>query len=118
MRNAGRCPQCGEPVTPFAAGCAICGADLEEHHQAVAARAARPGIPTVRLPAVDEDVGMLLIVTALVLLFPVVGLVVAILGIRDPRRAGVRTLLIGLAVVAGALLVAPALRYGVLSLVA
>jgi uncharacterized protein (DUF983 family) len=24
-----RCPQCGERVTPFAAGCAICGADLD-----------------------------------------------------------------------------------------
>lgn len=23
------CPRCGEPVTPFAAGCALCGADLD-----------------------------------------------------------------------------------------
>jgi len=23
------CPQCGERVTPFAAGCALCGADLD-----------------------------------------------------------------------------------------
>lgn len=27
--NPTRCPQCGERVTPFAAGCAICGADLD-----------------------------------------------------------------------------------------
>jgi hypothetical protein len=27
--NPGYCPQCGERVTPFAAGCAICGADLD-----------------------------------------------------------------------------------------
>ena len=27
--NPVRCPQCGERVTPFAAGCAICGADLD-----------------------------------------------------------------------------------------
>jgi hypothetical protein len=24
-----RCPRCGERVQPFAAGCAICGADLD-----------------------------------------------------------------------------------------
>jgi hypothetical protein len=24
-----RCPDCGEHVSPFAAGCAICGADLD-----------------------------------------------------------------------------------------
>jgi hypothetical protein len=24
-----RCPQCGERVSPLAAGCAICGADLD-----------------------------------------------------------------------------------------
>jgi hypothetical protein len=34
-RAVSRCPACGERVSPFAAGCAICGADLE------AARSAR-----------------------------------------------------------------------------
>lgn len=29
MNNAYRCPVCGEHVTPFAAGCAYCGADLD-----------------------------------------------------------------------------------------
>jgi uncharacterized protein (DUF983 family) len=28
-RDKTRCPQCGERVMPFAAGCAICGADLD-----------------------------------------------------------------------------------------
>jgi predicted amidophosphoribosyltransferase len=28
-RDKTRCPQCGERVLPFAAGCAICGADLD-----------------------------------------------------------------------------------------
>jgi hypothetical protein len=27
--HPGYCPQCGERVTPFAAGCALCGADLD-----------------------------------------------------------------------------------------
>jgi predicted amidophosphoribosyltransferase len=28
-RGPGYCPSCGERVTPFAAGCAICGAELD-----------------------------------------------------------------------------------------
>jgi predicted amidophosphoribosyltransferase len=28
-RHPNRCPQCGEHVSPFAAGCALCGADLD-----------------------------------------------------------------------------------------
>ena len=28
-RDRTRCPNCGERVLPFAAGCAICGADLD-----------------------------------------------------------------------------------------
>jgi uncharacterized protein (DUF983 family) len=28
-RDRSRCPKCGERVQPFAAGCAICGADLD-----------------------------------------------------------------------------------------
>jgi len=27
--HPGYCPRCGERVTPFAAGCALCGADLD-----------------------------------------------------------------------------------------
>jgi predicted amidophosphoribosyltransferase len=27
--HPGYCPECGERVTPFAAGCALCGADLD-----------------------------------------------------------------------------------------
>jgi hypothetical protein len=29
MPDRSRCPKCGERVSPFAAGCAICGADLD-----------------------------------------------------------------------------------------
>jgi hypothetical protein len=29
MPDRSRCPQCGERVSPFAAGCAVCGADLD-----------------------------------------------------------------------------------------
>ncbi|HEY7631066.1 MAG TPA: hypothetical protein VH817_10210, partial [Thermoleophilaceae bacterium] len=29
MRTPHRCPSCGEPVSQFAAGCALCGAELD-----------------------------------------------------------------------------------------
>ena len=29
MPDRSRCPNCREPVSPFAAGCAVCGTDLD-----------------------------------------------------------------------------------------
>jgi DNA-directed RNA polymerase subunit RPC12/RpoP len=29
FHDPNRCPRCGERVTPYAAGCAICGAELD-----------------------------------------------------------------------------------------
>jgi len=31
MPDRSRCPNCREPVSPFAAGCAVCGTDLDPH---------------------------------------------------------------------------------------
>jgi hypothetical protein len=31
MADRSRCPKCGERVSPYAAGCAVCGADLDTH---------------------------------------------------------------------------------------
>lgn len=42
-----KCPKCGELVSPFAAGCAICGTDLGAARAELAAkRARRPQVPT------------------------------------------------------------------------
>jgi len=43
-RAVTNCPNCGQRVTPFAAGCAVCGADLE------AARAAKSAKRRIELP--------------------------------------------------------------------
>jgi hypothetical protein len=43
-RAVTHCPNCGQRVTPFAAGCAVCGADLE------AARAKRSSQRRIELP--------------------------------------------------------------------
>jgi hypothetical protein len=29
LHDPNRCPSCGERVTPYAAGCALCGAELD-----------------------------------------------------------------------------------------
>src|SRR4051794_1246745 len=49
-RAISKCPKCGEPVSPFAAGCAVCGTDLEAARRELAAkRARRPQLPGFRL---------------------------------------------------------------------
>lgn len=54
--HPGYCPQCGERVTPFAAGCALCGADLDprrwQHPPSVTQRLSRrlPGRWRARVP--------------------------------------------------------------------
>jgi hypothetical protein len=49
-RAISKCPRCGEPVSPFAAGCAICGTDLQAARAQLAAkRARRPQVPGIRL---------------------------------------------------------------------
>ena len=49
-RAISKCPKCGEPVSPFAAGCAICGTDLEgARAQLAAKRGRRPQLPGVRV---------------------------------------------------------------------
>jgi hypothetical protein len=67
-RAVNRCPNCREPVSPFAAGCAICGTNLEAARAELAAkRSRRPQLPgAVRLSddAVRIGVGVVAAVFA------------------------------------------------------
>src|SRR5881628_1649468 len=109
-----RCPQCGEPVTPFAAGCAICGADLEAYRaQQATRRHVDVPVPRVRLPV---DWWLFLGTALAALLFPLLGLILAYFAGRD-RYGGERTFFIAMGAIAVVLLAVPALRYGVLNLV-
>jgi hypothetical protein len=47
-RGVPKCPNCGTPVSAFAAGCAVCGADLEaaRARQATKPRLELPGLPS------------------------------------------------------------------------
>ena len=119
MARATRCPQCGEPVSPFAAGCAICGADLEAHRAQLAARRSPRDVvplPSVRLPRIDDDVLLLALLAVLVVFAPLIGVIGALLVMRNPRYANLRIWL-GLLALAGAILmIVPELRYGALGI--
>jgi hypothetical protein len=88
-RGVSRCPNCREPVSPFAAGCAICGADLE---LARAKAAARPQIalPRARVPEWLPRMDWLHLAIALVLVLaaPPVGFVLSLYWAFARNRAG------------------------------
>lgn len=114
-----RCPRCGEPVSQFAAGCAVCGTDLEAARREHARRRARrPSfLRWPRLPSVPDEVLLVAILTLVVLTFPVLGIVLVLLSLRGQALAAqgtVRYVLIGLALLGGVFLLAPQTRYGVL----
>lgn len=71
-----KCPDCGSPVSQFAAGCAICGANLTAARQELERR--RAARPSLRAPSwfpemtgADAVLGSILIVAAVG--FPIVG---------------------------------------------
>ena len=70
-RAISKCPKCGEPVSPFAAGCAICGTDLQAARARLEQkRVRRPQVPGIRL----SDDGIRIGVGALAAFFaPVMG---------------------------------------------
>lgn len=108
-----RCPNCGEPVTPFAAGCAICGADLEAWRAEKAERrmpAVPAAVPRVRLP---YDWWLYLGTVVAAVMFPLLGIILAYFAGRD-RYGRERTFFIAVGAVAVFLLVIPQLRFGVL----
>ena len=115
-RRAGVCPNCGQPVSVFAAGCAYCGADLESHRRNVRRR---PALPHV-LPRVDAHVALVAFTVLAVLLSPLLGLLLAVIGAQDRHRNGQinqRNMFLVLAVTDGAMFLVPSLRFGILSLI-
>ena len=121
VKRATKCPGCGEPVSVFAAGCAICGTDLVEHRREIEARRVElPQVPRAprRLPF-DAHVALVALVLLATLLSPFLALIMAAIGAQDRHRngqIGQRNLFIALAVVNLALTFLPALRFGLYSL--
>jgi hypothetical protein len=110
-RSFSRCPNCGEPVSQFAAGCAICGADLEAYRTTLAQRrASGPRLPGwARLPTGSGDVHVtrLLFAIAATLFAPFVGLLLGAwfaYHADEDGRDGIRNALIAVCVFAIAML--------------
>jgi hypothetical protein len=123
VKRATKCPGCGEPVSVFAAGCAICGADLEQHRRELDERRIElPHVPRAarRLPlGLDPHVALVALVLLATLLSPFLALIMAAVGAQDRHRngqTGQRNLFIGLAAVNLALTFLPQLRFGLYSL--
>jgi hypothetical protein len=97
-RAISKCPRCREPVSPFAAGCAICGTDLGAARAELAAKRARrpqlPGAVGLSDDAVRIGVGVLAAVFA-----PVMGALLTGYFAYDADqngRIGTRNLMIAL----------------------
>jgi hypothetical protein len=113
-------------VSVFAAGCAICGADLEQHRRDLeSSRVKVPAVPDRvsgrRLPRVRFDAHLTLVAFTILamILSPLLGLILAALGAQDRHRngqLGQRNLFLGLIAVNVALALVPSVRFGILSL--
>jgi hypothetical protein len=89
-RGISRCPNCREPVSPFAAGCAICGADLEAARKRRAGRR-RVQAPSVQLPGIGgREIEWLQVAIALLLSVAVspIGLALSIYWAVQRHRHG------------------------------
>jgi hypothetical protein len=65
VRSANRCPNCRQPIHPFAATCPSCGADLEAHRRRAAGR---PAWRRIEIPRLANNVTDLVVVTLVLLL--------------------------------------------------
>jgi hypothetical protein len=104
-RSISRCPKCREPVSQFAAGCAVCGTDLQAARSELAERRARrPQLPG-GVPRLGDD-ALRIGVTVLAALFsPLMGALPAGYFAYDADRDGrvptrnLMVLLLGLSLV-------------------
>jgi anti-sigma factor RsiW len=73
-----KCPRCGSHVTHYAAGCAVCGEDIQALREARAARSVRMPVPaTLPRLAIGDDGLRIVIALLLALAAPIVGLALA-----------------------------------------
>jgi hypothetical protein len=84
-RAISKCPTCGEPVSPFAAGCAICGTDLQAARAELAAKR-HPRLPG---PVYLSDDALRVGVSVLAAIFsPVMGSLLTAYFAYDADRNG------------------------------
>jgi hypothetical protein len=74
-RSINKCPHCREPVSPFAAGCAICGYDLMTARAELAERRSRLGVDRLPQLRLGDDWLMFAIALLVALAAPLIGLI-------------------------------------------
>jgi hypothetical protein len=87
-RSISRCPKCREPVSQFAAGCAVCGTDLRAARAELAERRARrPHLPSA-LPRLGDDAVRIGVTVLAALFSPLMGALLAGYFAYDADRDG------------------------------
>jgi hypothetical protein len=116
-------------VSVFAAGCAICGADLERHRRELESSLLKVPVVPDRVGGrhvrglrgrLDAHAALVAFTILAMLLSPFLGVILALLGVQDRHRSGQigqRNLFIGLAVLGVVLSLVPAVRFGIWSLI-
>ncbi|MBA2349074.1 MAG: hypothetical protein H0V81_12335 [Solirubrobacterales bacterium] len=97
-----RCPECREPVSQFAAGCAVCGADLE---QARRSRSGRRRLSLPAVPAVPEEVVAVVTMSLITIFVPVFGALLTAFVLHHRRAWSGPALRVALWVVLGVAIV-------------
>ena len=115
-RGLSRCPGCGSPVSQFAAGCAICGHDLAaaRRERAQQRRFELPALPRPRWLSGEAWIALVLLL--IVVFMPIAGLLLAaFIGYNadNEGRESVRNVAIAAGAVGLLLLLVPAWRYGI-----
>jgi hypothetical protein len=108
-------------VTPFAAGCAVCGTDLEKWRRESTTRLRRPQLPAVSLGApsylTGKDSALIAILSLSALMMPILCVVLAGFGARERHLEGretARNIVLAVGALALAMMLVPALRFGLL----
>ena len=111
-RAISKCPNCGEPVTPFAAGCAICGTDIAALRAGRTQRssAGRVADRLPRLPRLGDD-GLRIVIALLVTIAaPFIGVLLACWfawQLHEEGKTTTRNIMLALAVLGVASLMQP-----------
>ena len=87
-RSISRCPKCREPVSQFAAGCSVCGTDLQAARAELAERRARrPHLPGA-VPRLGDDAVRIGVTVLAALFSPLMGALLAGYFAYDADRGG------------------------------
>lgn len=117
-----QCPSCGEPVTQFAAGCAICGADLEAERRKpppIYARVDVGGPVRALNRRVDDGVKWVAICVLVVSVVPLFGALLAFFGMNASEvdsRPPLRRAMVAIIAVGAVCSIVPQTRIGLLGL--